>query len=133
MSNIFINDLLKDFKNFIGCYSKDQIPLIENNKIIIINLQSSNQSGSHWIALKMANNTVFVFDSFGLGYLPTSIFNIYKNFRIVTSIYKIQDITSNLCGMFCILFILYDIKSKNDFMNFLTLFNSNDFLNNELI
>ena len=35
--------------------------------------------------------------------------------------------------MFCVLFILYDINSKNDFIKFLTLFNSNDFLKNELI
>ena len=35
--------------------------------------------------------------------------------------------------MFCVLFILHDIKSRNDFINFLTLFNSNDFLKNELI
>ena len=35
--------------------------------------------------------------------------------------------------MFCALFILYYTNSKNDFMKFLTLFNSNDFLKNELI
>ena len=33
----------------------------------------------------------------------------------------------------CVLFILYDIQSKNDFIKFLILFNSNDFLKNELI
>ena len=49
LSNIFMNDLLKDYKNFIGYYSKDQIKLIGNNKSIIINLQDSNQPGSHWI------------------------------------------------------------------------------------
>ena len=35
--------------------------------------------------------------------------------------------------MFCVLLILYDIKNQNDFMKFLTLFNSNNFLKNELI
>ena len=39
LSNIFINNLLKSFKNFEGCYSKDQIPLIENNKSLIFNLK----------------------------------------------------------------------------------------------
>ena len=34
-----------------------------------MNLQNSNQPGSHWIALKRVNNTIFVFDSFGIGYL----------------------------------------------------------------
>ena len=38
LSNIFINNLSKDYKNFVGCFSKDQIQLIENNKSIIMNL-----------------------------------------------------------------------------------------------
>ena len=100
---------------------------------MIINLQNSYEPGSDWIALKTVNNTIFVFDSFGIGYLPIGIFKVFKNFRIIINIYRIQDISSNLCGMFCALFILYDINSKNDFIKFLTLFNSNDFLKNELI
>ena len=31
LSNIFINNLLKNFKHFDKCYSIDQIPLMENN------------------------------------------------------------------------------------------------------
>ena len=133
MSNIFINNLLKDYKNFIGCFSKNQIQLIENNKNIIINFNNSYEPGSQWIALKRVNNTIFVFDSFGIEYLPIDIFKIYKNFKIITNIYRIQDITSNLCGMFSVSFILYNIKNKNDFIKFLSLFNSNNFLKNELI
>ena len=133
MSNIFINDLLKDYKNFIGYFSKDEIQLIENNKSMIINLQNSNEPGSLWIALKRVNNTIFVFDSFGIGYIPIGIFKIYKNYKIITNIYRIQDISSNLCGMFCVLFNLYDIKNKNNFIKFLTLFDSTDFSKNELI
>ena len=86
LSNIFINNLLKNYKNFIGCYSKDQIKLIENNKSIIMNLQNSYESGSHWIALKRVNNTIFVFDSFGIGYLPIGIFKVFKNLKIITNI-----------------------------------------------
>ena len=41
LSNIFINDLLKNEKYFIGCYSKDNIPLIRNNESIITNTQNS--------------------------------------------------------------------------------------------
>ena len=133
LSNIFMNNSLKDYKNFIGCFSKDQISLIENNKSIIINLNNSNQPGSHWIALKRVNNTIYVFDSFAIGYLPLGISKVFKNFKMITNIYRIQYISSNLCGMFCVSFILYDIKNKNDFIRFLTLSNSNDFLKNELI
>ena len=95
LSNIFINNLLKKYKNFIGCYSKDQILLIENNKSIIIDLNNSYEQGSHWIALKRVNNTIFVFDSFGIGYIPIATFDVFKNFKIITNIYRIQDISSN--------------------------------------
>ena len=103
LSNIFINNLLKDNKDFIGCFSKDQIKLIENNKSMIINLQDSNQPRSHWIALKRVNNTIFIFDSFGIGYIPIGIFKIYKNYKIITNIYRIQDISWNVL---CIIYFI---------------------------
>ena len=79
-------------------------------------------------SLDNIKKSIFVFDSFGIGYLPIGIFKALKNYKIITNIYRIQDISSNLCGMFCVLFILNDIRNKNDFIKFLTLFNSNDFL-----
>ena len=47
LSSIFINNLLKDNKFFEGCFSKDRIILLDNNKSLIYNLQNSNQKGSH--------------------------------------------------------------------------------------
>ena len=132
LSNIFINDLLKNLKNFEGCYSNDQIHLIENKKSLIFNLQNSDQSVSHWLSLSRKNDVIFIFDSFGVGHIPNNLYKIYKNYNIITNIYRIQDINSNLCGMFCILFCLYKVDSKK-FISFLNLFNSNNFLKNELI
>ena len=133
LSNIFINNLSKNFKHFEGVYSKDQIPLIENNKSLIFNLQNSNESGSHWVSLSRKYNNIFVFDSFGIGDIPNNLYKIYKNYNIITNIYRIQDIDSNLRGMFCVLFCLYKVDSKNKFISFLNLFNPNNFLKNELI
>ena len=78
LSNIFINDLLKDEKSYLNTFSKDEIPLIENDKSLIFNLQNSNQSGSHWISLSRKNNYIFIFDSFAIGYIPKNICEIYK-------------------------------------------------------
>ena len=133
LSNIFINDLLKNENYFSGVYSKDQIPLIENNKSLIFNLQNSDQKGSHWVALSRKSNNIFISDSFGIGDIPNNLYKIYKNYNIITNVYRIQDINSNLCGMFCVLFCLYKVDSKNKFISFLNLFNSNNFLKNELI
>ena len=112
---------------------KDEIPLIENNKSLIFDLQNSNQSGSHWIALSRKNNNIYIFDSFGVGHIPKNIYDIYENFNIVTNIYRIQNIHSNLCGLFSILFCLYKVDTKNKFIEFLNMFNVNEYIKNELV
>ena len=109
------------------------MPLIENNKSIIFNLHNNNQPGSHWVALQRSNNNIFIFDSFGVGHIPNNIYKIYKKFNIISNIYRVQDINSNLCGLFCVLFILYKVNSKNRFIEFLNLFDHNNFIKNNLI
>ena len=96
LSNILISNLLKDEKSYLNTFSKDEIPLIENNKSIIFKLQNSNQKGSHWISLSRRNDNIFIFDSFGIGHVPRNIYEIYKNFNIITNIHGVQHIDSNL-------------------------------------
>ena len=81
-------------------------------------MQNSDQKGSHWIALSRKNKNIFIFDSFGVGCIPKNIYEIYKDFNIITKIYRIQDMNSNLCGLFCALFCLYKVNSKNKFIDF---------------
>ena len=100
---------------------------------MIYNLQNSNKRGSHWCSITRRNNTIYVFDSFAIGEIIPEIYKIYKGYKIITNIFQIQHISSISCGLFSVLFILYDVKNKNDFISFLTLFHKNDFLKNELI
>ena len=133
LSNIFINNLLKNEESYLSTFSKDEIPLIENNKSLIFNLQNSNEKGSHWCSLSRKNNNIFIFDSFGIGHIPKNIYDIYKKFNIITNVYRIQDINSNLCGLFCVLFCLYKVDTKNKFIEFLNMFNVNNYIKNELV
>ena len=77
LSNIFVNNILKDEKSYLGTFSKDEIPLIENDKSLIFNLQNSNQPSSHWIAISRNNKNIFIFDSFGVGHIPKKIYKTY--------------------------------------------------------
>ena len=52
MSNLKIDEILKNDKNYIGKFSKDNAPLLKNNQSTIINLQDSNKMGSHWVSYK---------------------------------------------------------------------------------
>ena len=70
------------------------------------------KNGSHWCSITRRVNTINVFDSFAVSEIPSEIYKIYKNFKIITNIYQIQHISSILCGLYSILFILYDIKNK---------------------
>ena len=133
LSNIFINNLLKDEEQFSGVFLKDKIILLDNNKSLIYNLQISSKGGSHWCSITRRNNTIYVFDGLGIEEIISEIYKICKGYDIITNIYRIQDIDSNLCGLFSVLFCLYKVASKNKFISFLNLFNSNDFLKNELI
>ena len=107
--------------------------MLDDNKSLIYNTNNSDKKSGHWCSITRRNNTIFIFDSFGIGVIPKEIYKIYKNFKIITNIYQIQHISSILCGLYSILFILYDVKNKDDFINFLTLFNKSNFLKNELI
>ena len=89
-------------------------------------------------------------DLIGLAYLEKIIIYLYlivlvleisqiiyikftKINNIIANIYRLQHLDSNLCGLFCVLFCLYKVDSKNKFISFLNLFNPNKFLKNELI
>ena len=44
ISNLKIDEILKQDKNYIGTYSKDNVPLLKNNQSTIINLQDSDKN-----------------------------------------------------------------------------------------
>ena len=126
MSNIKINKILQHDKNYIRTYSKDNVPVLKNNQSTIINLQDSNQVGSHWTCYRKRNDKIFYFDSYGVAYIPDIIKNQYPNHKFICNIYRIQSMDSNQCGRFCILFVKADIKNENDYNNFLLQFEKND-------
>ena len=130
ISNFKINEILKDDKNYIGTFSKDNVPILKNNQSTIVNLADSNKTGTHWIAMKFINNKLFYFDSYGIPFIPDIIKKQYN--KIITNIYRIQSIDSNECGKFCIMFIKSNIQNESDYIKFLLQFNKNNFEKNDI-
>ena len=52
MSNLKIDEILENNDNYIGKFSKDNVPILKDNQSTIINLQDSNRKGSHWVSYK---------------------------------------------------------------------------------
>ncbi len=91
---------------------------------LIINLENSDQNGSHWVLAYVDNNQKLYYSSFGD---PISI--EVKNFLykiddrpILTSDIQIQDFNESTCGLLCIL-ILYLLNCGQKFEEIILSFN----------
>ena len=122
ISNFKINEILKNDKNYIDTFSRDNVPILKNNQSTIINSANSYDRGTHWVAIKFINNKLFYFDSYAIGHIPNIIKNQYLNSKITTNIYRIQSNNSVECGKFSIIFIKANIKNESDYIKFLLQF-----------
>ena len=123
---------MKNNKNYIGTFSKNNDPKLKNNQSTIVNLANSNDIGTHWIAIKFYNNKLSYFDSYGIPFIPDIIKKQYPNSKIITNIHRIQSDSSNECRKFCIIFIQSNIKNESDYIKFLLQFEKNNFEKNDI-
>lgn len=72
-SDAQLNTIAKKMKiiNFGGVLSNDLVKLMKpnTNKVYVLNLQNSNQEGSHWVCLDCRKPRICYVDSYGV--LPT--------------------------------------------------------------
>ena len=61
---------MKNNKEYIGTFSKNNVPKLKNNQSSIINLANSYDKGTHWISMRFINNKSFYFDSYGISFIP---------------------------------------------------------------
>ena len=132
MINLKIDKILQYDKNYIKTYSKDNVPILKNNQSTIVNLQDSDQKGSHWISYNKIGNEIFYFDSYTIPFIPNVIKNSYPNHKFICNIYRVQSLDSVQCARFCILFVKSNIKNENDYNNFLLKFEKNNSLKNDI-
>lgn len=94
-------------RGYVGCYSDNTIPNLENNECCVINYQSAGQSGSHWCAIKRIGKTIYHFDSLAFPADQPIVDMADKNkFKVKTTYIRLQLDVSHYCGHYCILFLL---------------------------
>ena len=113
----FISDSLKCASNFIGCFAEDQLKNISITSFpcfLIVNIDSHNMDGSHWIAIGIFRDTIEIFDPLGFNIfnwsrVPCGLFDFLHSFSVsrhLKIIPRIQSDTSHLCGLYSIYYVI---------------------------
>ena len=135
------NDLeliLKNFKNYMGVFSKNFMPYLSNIGdfyIINTNCFPCTVDNGHWVVImKMSVNDYYFFDSFGNSplYFNINIPGVSASSNIIYSMQQLQSYASNVCGLYCAFFCMYMLNCDGDFSDFLDIFDTEDFTANDL-
>ena len=80
----------------------------------MVNLDDSVGKVLIWVVISNFNGNLLYFDSFGV--IPPE--EILKLGEVIYNVYRIQDMSSNLCGLFCLDFLesVRDFDSYNKWL-----------------
>jgi hypothetical protein len=141
MNTLQIDKCLKQNKHtkkiYRGTFAIDQVPLKEIKKptLFVINLDTSDQNGSHWISIYLTKSIFELFDSGGRLLNQHIYFNYirkcYNKKKFVYNKTQIQDNSSICCGYFCCMFALAKAK-KITTKYFISIFNKKNLIDNDL-
>ena len=113
-----INHLLKCTPNFLGCYAENELENLTLQSFpcfIIVNIDSNNMPGSHWVALGLFRDRIEIVDPLGFNIfnwsrIPCGLMKFCHRLAVNRKIFvskRIQPRKSILCGFYCIFYILY--------------------------
>ena len=142
MDEYQLNQKLRKEKNYLGSFALDELNEIKINifpSLLVINLDKRENVGTHWIALAVYENIVYICDSLG-GLkpdesIPTALINFLHTLLISRKLCitkQLQPIDSDTCGCYCVIFISL-MQRKKSFNHFLQLFTQNFKQNDQII
>lgn len=94
--------------NFDGVFARDYLPSRKKrNRSFIMNSDTSNLPGKHWIAVIVRNNVGYCFDPLGFPPSPTLSSWLNRHYSIWSSNAnrRVQPLYSELCGYYCLFFL----------------------------
>ena len=119
----------------LGVFPANKIPIVLTRPCALVaNVDESHNPGSHWVAIYIDKNGHGVFfDSYGLPpSVPHHINRLRRNCVVYErNIKQLQCLDSDVCGQYCIDFLLYMCKDYSLNM-FCTLFTYNQRVNDVL-
>ena len=133
LTNIDIEGYALGIDDFRGVFSRDNLPKkVDLRGSYIVNLDSKDGSGTHWVACHVNRNEKYYFDSFGLpppkeivkflGGKPHAVGNSEypsgDNHLIVYNTSQIQDMSEAICGHLCLM-VLYRLNHGSLFSDIL--------------
>lgn len=101
-----MREATKDVKFFRGVYMRDNLPKKPYyNESGIVNLDSKNGRGSHWVAYIKRGRLVKYFDSFGNLQPPKELIKYFRGSEIRYNHDPYQTFGSFNCGHLCVEFL----------------------------
>ena len=102
MNTLQVNNIASKLlgSKFIGVYPLNKLPNLLTNGGYIVNTQSSELPGEHWLAFTVDNNQINVFDPYGY-YYPSILVNKLHATR-KSIIYNRRQYDEINCGQLCI-------------------------------
>ena len=88
---------------YVGTFPIDKTPkVISENQLLVVNLDSSEKPGSHWVLLVGEKHvdgwaSLLYFDSYGRA-PPKEIQEKYRNYKITYADLRLQSLISQVCG-----------------------------------
>ena len=103
--------------SFEGVFASNNLPMGERSeRTFIINTDTSNLPGQHWIAVCIRENIGYVFDPLAMIPPPLRLIN-WMNKRYDQWSYnkrQVQPIDSTLCGAYCIHFLYHALNNTTE-------------------
>ena len=129
-----VNNHLYMVPGYLGTYALDELDKLKIRlfpSFLVVNLDLRSNGGTHWIAVGLFINTLYLCDSLGTivpdKRLPIELINFLHIHSFKKNLYiskQLQSIRSNTCGKYTICFIRHMCKDPN-FDSFLSNFGRN--------
>ena len=114
LSNFDLEKVAKDFPYWRGIFSRNQLPKKPNiRECGILNLDSVEGPGTHWVAWYKNKGTKYYFDSYGIQ--PPEEMHKYLKSPILYNSIQIQEIGDYICGHLCI-YVLEELNDGKDLL-----------------